>query len=207
MLPADLLRSAGAVARAAALAAVFGCAGGSTTPAPEPVPPPAEVPQPASGVHRPDSLVGAWKMVPDEHKPRELKIIEAATSGKDQKVARLGDLTAQEQAIYDEWTRKKGKEVDAKLAELALLRSYLVEFTEHEVTLQFGEAHRYGPVPYTVASSTDDTIAVTFDPGMGRGLETHTYVFETPTRGAVAVTTADGQRFDPIRVTRKPRDP
>lgn len=172
--------------------------------APDPSPatpePPAPAEAPVEAAHRPESLAGTWKMVPDEARLRELKIIAAATS-KDAKVERLGDLTPQEQAIFDEWAKKKGKEVEEKLHELTLARNYLVVFTDTEVTLQYG-TERFGPFPYTLVSQTDTNTTISFDPGFGNGVETHALDFSAPARGTDTVTTANGQRFDPVALVR-----
>src|SRR5262245_2856740 len=78
------------------------------------------------GHTRPESVAGSWRMIPDERKLRELKIIDAAASGKEGKLQRLGELSPEEQALFNGWVGSKGKQLDKKLDELKRLRSYQV---------------------------------------------------------------------------------
>lgn len=171
---------------------------------PPPIPiedPPVEVAHVVPDAQRPESIVGTWRMIPDERRLRELKIIDAAVSGKEVKRARLGDLTPQEQALFDGWVGKKGKEVAQKEKELEHLRSYLIEVTPAEITLRFGE-EVFGPVPYTTVSETPTNVTLAFDPGLGNGVETHSWEFTSATRALDRVTTPDGDHFDPIEIVR-----
>jgi hypothetical protein len=154
---------------------------------------------PAAG----NKLVGTWKMMPTEERLRELKIIDAAISGKAQKRERLEPLSAEEESLFKEWEGKKGDEVKTIKSEMRFMRNSQFDFTDTEVTVHFGEDEKFGPVVYEVVSTTDTNTTIKFDPGLGNGVETHSFTWESDTKGVDNITAADGTTFEPMNVAKK----
>ena len=188
---------AGAVALSVGLP-LLACSGTTTpttdTPAVEPAPAPATDPK--------TKLVGTWKMMPDEKNLREMKIIDAAMSGRTQKIEKLGDLTPDEQKLLDEWKNKSGDETKDMKAQLRFLRNCTFDFTDKQVTIHFGEDETYGPVDYAVTNATDTNTTVTFDPGLGNGTETHSIDWQADGKGIDNIS-AGATKFNPLTVVKK----
>jgi hypothetical protein len=183
---------------------LLACTGGTTatdaatdvaTPTPTPPPVPAEDPA--------KRLVGNWRMVPPDDEVRKLKIMDAAISGKPQKKEKLGNLTPEEQKLFNEWEGKKGPEKQAAMQVIKFAKSCFFEFTDTQVTVKFGDDDVNGPFPYTVVSATDAATTIKFDPGFGNGMETHVFTWESPTKGVDNITGADGKAFFPLNVNKK----
>lgn len=175
------------------------CMGGETTPTDQTAPAPTPDPEPADPATK---IVGTWRMIPDEAKLRELKIIDAAISGKPQKKEKLGDLTKEEQKLFDDWEDKKGPEVKAKKAEIRFMKGCQFVYTDSQVTVKFDE-EAFGPVSYTVVSATDANLTLRFDPGLGNGVETHSIDWESDTRGLDHIKSEDGTDFTPFAINKR----
>jgi hypothetical protein len=184
---------------------LLACTGGGTpatdaatdvaTPTPTPTPEPAADPA--------KRLVGTWRMVPPDDELRKLKIMDAAISGKPQKKEKLGTLTAEEQKLYNEWTNKKGPDLQAAKQAIKFAKSCTFDFTDTQVTVKFGDDDTNGPFPYSVVSATDTNTTIKFDPGFGNGMETHSFAWESPTKGVDNITGADGKAFFPLNVNKR----
>jgi hypothetical protein len=146
-------------------------------------------------------IVGKWQMQPDKSELRNLMIIDAALSGKPKKKDKLGKLSGTEQALFNEWKGKKGAEADFMKAQIKLLKGYQLTFTSSQVTVKFGP-DSFGPVSYTVKSASDSGLTVTFDPGLGNGVETHKITWSGDGRGTDNISTASGQTFIPLNLKR-----
>lgn len=184
---------------------ILACTGGgetttdaATDAAPQPNPEPVPAADPAA------RLVGNWRMLPPEDKLREMKIIAVAISDnpkqKEKQLEKLGKLNADEQRLFNEWEKKSGPEVKAKKQEIRFTKNTDFEFTDKTVTIRFGEDDVNGPFNYTVVSATDSNTTVTFDPGFGNGLETHSFDWSSPTEGTDNITSASGNSFFPLTV-------
>jgi hypothetical protein len=182
---------------------LLACTGGGTpaTDAATDVATPTPVPAPAADPAQ--RLVGTWRMVPPDTELRKLKIMDAAISGKPQKKEKLGDLTAEEQKLYKEWEGKKGPDLQAAKQAIKFAKSCTFEFTDSQVTVKFGEDDVNGPFPYTKVDATDAQTVIKFDPGFGNGMETHTFVWESPTKGVDNIAGADGKTFFPLNVNKR----
>ncbi|MEQ1502952.1 MAG: hypothetical protein ABMB14_12015 [Myxococcota bacterium] len=148
-------------------------------------------------------IIGTWRMVPDEKTLRELKVIDAALSGKPQKKEKLGDLTADEQKLFNEWDGKKGDEAKSMKSDIKFAKNCLFEFTDKQVTVRFGEDEVLGPVDYTMVSATDTNTTVKFDPQLGNGVETHSFDWENETKGVDKITAENGREFFPLNVSKR----
>jgi hypothetical protein len=193
---------AGSVVFAVA-ASSLACMGGTptdvVTPAPSPAPAPTPAPTPAPSANK---MLGNWRIVPPESELRNLKVINAAIGGKPQQKERLGTMTADEQAVFNEWKAKKGPEVEAMRAQLKFLKNCHFEFTDTQVTVIF-EDEKFGPVSYTTVSSTDANTTVKFDPGLGNGTETHSIDWKGDGKGTDNISTASGGTFFPLDVLKQ----
>jgi hypothetical protein len=173
---------------------ILACSGGATD-------------EPTDGVETPPEneasrLVGTWRMVPPDESLRMLKIVSAAMSGRKDKLDKLGDLTRDEQALFKEWEGKKGEEAKAMKALIKFTKGCEFEFTDKQVTVRFGSDDSFGPGNYEVVSATEDNTTVKFDLGMGNGLETHSFDWESPTKGVDTIT-APGKEFFPLNVSKR----
>jgi hypothetical protein len=178
---------------------LLACSGATTPTTDTPTTEPAPAPAPADPKTK---LVGTWKLIPEEQKLRQLRIIDAALSGRAQKVEKLGDLTPDEQKLFDQWKDKKGDEVKDMKARLRFLRNCTFDFTDKQVTIRFGEDETYGPVDYTITNATDTNTTVTFDPGLGNGVETHSIDWQSDGKGVDNIS-AGATKFDPLTVVKK----
>lgn len=181
---------------------MLACSGaGTTTDATDAVTP---VPTPEPSADPAKKIVGTWRMVPTEENLRELKIIDAAMSGKPQKKEKLGKLSDTEEKLFKEWEGKKGGE-DAKMmkSQLKFAKNCLFEFSDSQVTIKFGEDETFGPVSYTVVSATDANTTLKFDPGLDNGMETHSFDWDGPSKGVDHIKAEDGREFDPLNVSKR----
>ncbi|MBX2799395.1 MAG: hypothetical protein KTR31_17095 [Myxococcales bacterium] len=149
-----------------------------------------------------ERIVGIWRIVPPDADLRRFKVIDAAISGRPDRKANLGELSVTETGLFETWSKKKGKELKDMRAQLRFLKGSQFEFTEEQVTVQFG-SDRFGPVDYTVVSDSPDKTVVTMDPGLGNGLETHTYSWTDENRGTVQVKSEQSGAFEPLNVMRR----
>jgi hypothetical protein len=179
---------------------MLACSGGAGTDGATDAVTPTPNPEPADPAKK---IVGTWRMVPTEARLRELKIIDAAISGKPQKKEKLGKLSADEEKLFKEWEGKKGDEAKDMKFQLKFAKNCLFEFTDSQVTVKFGEDETFGPVGYTVVSATDSNTTVKFDPGLGNGTETHSFDWDSPTKGVDHIKAEDGREFDPLNVSKK----
>lgn len=182
---------------------ILACTGSTTTTdtptdavvAPTPEPPAAD---PAA------RLVGTWRMMPPEDKLRQMKVISAAIAEKpaqkEKQLEKLGKLNADEQKLFNEWEKKSGPEVKAIKQEIRFSKNTNFEFTDKQVTIRFGEDDVNGPFNYSVVSATDSNTTVTFDPGFGNGVETHSFDWTSPTEGVDNISGSSGQIFFPLTV-------
>lgn len=166
---------------------------GTTTPDPVPAP---KADDPAKKV------VGTWRMVPPEEELRRLKVIDAALSGKPQKKEKLGSMTADEKALFNEWSGKKGAEAQAMKGQIRFSKNCQFTFTDSQVTVKF-EDESFGPVNYSVVSATDNNTTVKFDPGLGNGTETHSITWESASKGVDLITAENGSTFFPLNVSKR----
>jgi hypothetical protein len=178
---------------------MLACSGGATTDAATDV----AKPEPPDEADPKKRIVGTWRMIPTEDRLRELKIIDAAISGKPQKKEKLGKLSDAEDKLFKEWENKKGEEAKAMKNELKFVKNCLFEFTDSQVTIKFGEDETFGPIGYTVVSATDTNTTLKFDPGLGNGMETHSFDWDGPTKGVDHIKAEDGREFDPLNVSKK----
>ncbi|MEZ4238773.1 MAG: hypothetical protein R3F59_22000 [Myxococcota bacterium] len=148
-------------------------------------------------------LVGNWRMMPDDDQLRQLKIIGAAMSGKKEKKDRLGDLTKDEQQLFKEWEGKKGDEAKAMKQLIKFTKGCEFDFTEDQVTIHFGKDEQFGPVSYEIVSSDDANTTIKFDPGLGNGTETHSFDWESATKGVDHISSEQGKDFFPLNVQKR----
>ena len=134
---------------------------------------------------------------------RQLRIISAALSGQKKKKQRLGKLTPEEEELFKEWEGKKGPEVREIRKEIRYNKNYLIDITDSTVTVQFGTEETHGPVDYEVVSATETNTTIRFDPGLGNGMETHSFEWTSPTKGVDHITDESGKKFNPLNITRK----
>ncbi len=170
-----------------------GATDGATTPAPAPA-----AADPAK------KIVGKWRMGLSEAEARRYKVIDAAVSKGAAKKERLGDLTAEEQKLFDEWSKKdkKSDEVKNVKQEIRLARGSRFNFTDSTVSADFSGEDAFENIPYKVVSATDTQLTMTFDPGLGNGLETHVITWKSDTSGVDDITAADGRKFQPLEIIR-----
>lgn len=172
------------------------CTGGATVP-----PTDQQVDAPKEpGPER--KIVGNWRFGKSEEEMRRLRIIDAAISKKPQKRERLGDLTPDEQALFDEWKDKSGKEVREVRQEIRYSKNSQFHFTDHAVSAEFGGEEGFQDVPYEVVSATDQQLTLRFDPGLGNGVETHVISWSSETTGVDDITDAQGKKFAPLDILR-----
>lgn len=147
-------------------------------------------------------IVGTWRVVPEAGELRNLKVIDAALSGQPDRKKALGDLTGDEEALFDEWSAKRGIPVENKKAELRFLEGAQLEFTEDQVTVSFG-TDKYGPADYAVMNATADSLQLRFDPGLGNGLETHDIEWKGKDAGVDHITSSRRGAFAPLKIERR----
>lgn len=182
---------------------MLACSGGgkATDDATDGVVAPTPTPEPSADPAK--RVVGTWRMVPTEDRLRELKIVDAAMSGKPQKKEKLGKLSDTEEKLFKEWEGKKGDEAKQMKSELKFAKNCLFEFSDTQVTIKFGEDETFGPIAYDVVSATDSSTVLKFDPGLGNGTETHTFAWDSPSKGTDHITAQDGREFTPLNVTKR----
>ncbi|MCB9699367.1 MAG: hypothetical protein H6738_21475 [Alphaproteobacteria bacterium] len=147
-------------------------------------------------------IVGNWRMGQSEEEMRRLRVIDAAISKKPQKTERLGNLTPDEQKLYDEWKDKSGKEVRDMRQEIRYSKNSKFHFTDKQVSAEFGGDEAFKDIPYEVVSATDSQITVRFDPQLGNGTETHVITWKSDTSGVDDITAAEGKKFAPLEILR-----
>jgi hypothetical protein len=175
------------------------CGGGSDTPVSSPSPtepPPAEASPARSGVQ----LDGTWQIRPADQELRHMRVIDAAFKGNKAR-ERLGEMTGEEQSLYREWKQKKGADVDQMKSQLKFMKNCKFEFQGSQVTVHF-DAETHGPVSYTLVSSSNQHTVLSFDPGMGNGVETHRIDWSSKDKGTNIITGADGSSFIPLVIKR-----
>jgi hypothetical protein len=171
----------------------------------EPADPAKDAPAPAPAPPDPaKKIVGKWRMGIDESQQRRYKVIDAALAKGDGKKERLGDLSGEEQRLFDEWDAKdkKSPEVKAMRQEIRLTRGSRFNFTDTSVSADFGGEDAFENVPYKVVSATDQQITLSFDPGLGNGTETHVITWNSDSAGVDNITGADGKTFLPLDILR-----
>lgn len=177
------------------------CGGGSDAPVSAPqvdeqAPAPVEVEPVRSAVQ----LDGTWQIRPVDDELRRLRVIDAAFKGK-QARERLGTMTGEEQNLYREWKQKKGDDLAQMKSQLKFMKNCKFEFKGESVTVRFDD-ETHGPVAYTVLSSSDQQTVLTFDPGLGNGVETHSISWDTPNKGTNDITSVSGEAFIPLVIKR-----
>lgn len=129
-----------------------------------------------------------------------MRVIDAAFKGK-QARERLGQMTGEEQDLYREWKQKKGDAVAQMKSQLKFMKNCNFEFSGGSVTVRF-DAETHGPVAYTVVSSSDQQTVITFDPGLGNGVETHSISWDSANKGTNNITGTNGESFIPLVIKR-----
>jgi hypothetical protein len=176
----------------ALVAGLLAACSGSETADPVPAPPSAAVAVPES--HH----LGTWRATPNEKRRRQLKIIDAALSGRPHPREQLGDLTGDEQALFDAWVGRRGPEVAAMHAEIRRMRSLGLAFSADEVAVTVAGEPGRSAVPYERVAIEPDRTVLSFDPGLGNGVETHTITWTGDGRGIDTRTAADGTALDEL---------
>ena len=180
---------------------MLACSGGGATDGATDTVVTPEQPEPSADPAK--RVVGTWRMVPTEERLRELKIVDAAMSGKPQKKEKLGKLSDSEEKLFKEWEGKKGDDAKAMKSELKFAKNCLFEFSDTQVTIKFGEDETFGPIAYDVVEATDKTTTLKFDPGLGNGTETHRFEWDSPSKGTDHIKAEDGREFTPLNVTKR----
>lgn len=146
-------------------------------------------------------IVGSWRMVPDEATLRLLKVVDAAISGKPNKKEKLGTLTADEEALFAEWSNKKGSD-EAKLmkSQLRFIKDSQFTFTDKQVTVKMGD-ETVGPIAYEMVSATDANTTLKFD--IGNGKDTHSFDWTSATKGVDNITSESGEKYFPLNVSKR----
>lgn len=146
-------------------------------------------------------LVGDWHMVPQDL--RRYKIIQAALSGKPAAKKKL-NLKKEEEALFEEWAAATGQKAEDMRAEIKYKKETLFTFTEGQATVTLA-GDKFGPVDFTVVSSSDDNIVLTFDPGLGNGMETHNITLSDNNNGVNLINSTERGEFSPVNIKRKRR--
>lgn len=181
----------------AVLVPTLACTGGATT---NPDKDGAVEAPKAAGPEK--KIVGNWRMGQSEEEMRRLRVIDAAISKKPQKKERLGDLTPEEQRLFDEWKDKSGKEVRDMRQEIRYSKNSKFHFTDKLVSAEFGGDEAFKDIAYEVVSATDKQLTLRFDPQLGNGVETHVITWTTDTSGVDDITAAEGKKFAPLELLR-----
>ncbi|HHO53797.1 MAG TPA: hypothetical protein ENK18_23720 [Deltaproteobacteria bacterium] len=144
-------------------------------------------------------LVGDWHMVPQDL--RRYRIIQAALSGKPAAKKKL-NLKKEEEALFDEWAAATGQKAEDMRAEIKYKKETLFTFTDSQATVTLA-GDKFGPVDFTVVSADGDNIVLTFDPGLGNGMETHSISLSDDNNGVNVITSTERGAFAPVNIKRK----